>query len=192
MNHGNLPPYFSMTTLSYCCLLHTVTGAVFQIWPNKGCNIYFASSPSPNNWTLPRYIIRSHNASRHPILASLGLSSFHRQCTSSSLSVVLLSSVNYTALSRRCRPRASVTTQLRPCKPSLRYPIGCQLLIHLTSLSSPLGGCRIFVDITWHIMWRPWVGMPPKLREDIHRQPIHNCYIISNPDIRRHIQVFGA
>ena len=41
-------------------------------------------------------------------------------------------------------------------------------------------------------MWRPWVGMPPKLREDIHRQPINNCYIISNPDIRRHIQVFGA
>ena len=36
------------------------------------------------------------------------------------------------------------------------------------------------------------MGMPPKLREDIHRQPIHNCYIISNPDIRRHIQVFGA
>ena len=77
--------------------------------------------------------------SLRPIHAFFGLSPFHKQCTSSSLSVVLLSSVNYTALSRRCRRRASVTTQLRPCKPSLRYPIGCQLLIHLTSLSSPLG-----------------------------------------------------
>ena len=89
--------------------------------------------------TEPSLDVRPHNVSLRPIHAFFGLSPFHKQCTSSSLSVVLLSSANYTALSRRCRPRASVTTQLRPCKPPLRYPIGCQLLIHLTSLLSPLG-----------------------------------------------------
>lgn len=41
-------------------------------------------------------------------------------------------------------------------------------------------------------MGRPWVGMPPKLREDIHRQLIHNCCIIIKTDNRRHIREIEA
>jgi hypothetical protein len=126
-------------------MLHTVTGC-FKYDPTKVVIYILPHPPSPNNTSLPRYKTTQHVTAPNTCVS--GLSSLHRHCISSSLRVVLLSSVNYTALSRRGRPRASVTTQLRPCKSSLRYPIGCQLIIHLTSLSSPFGGCRIFVDIT--------------------------------------------
>ena len=123
---------------------------VSKITKQRSCQKMLPYPPLPNNSTLPRYIIRSHNASRHPMLASLGLSSFHRHAPLPSSLPMCCFIIKY---GQSCHVEAaqtdSVTTQLTTmCTVS---QISHRLLIinppYIVVISLG-GGCRIFVDIT--------------------------------------------
>src|SRR6056300_887704 len=118
---------------------------MFQYDPTKVVIYILPHPPSPNNSSLPRYKTTQRVTAPNTCVSWSLLFSKTMHLL---LMCCFIISVNYTVLSRRSRPRASVTTQLRPCVPSLRCLIVRPLLIHLTLLLSPFGGCRIFVDIT--------------------------------------------
>ena len=123
---------------------------VSKITQQRSCQKMLPYPPLPNNSTLPRYIKRSHNASRHPMLAFSWSLLFSQTCLPPTLLLMCCFIIKY---GQPCLVEAaqtdSVTTQLTTiCTVS---QISHRLLIinppYIVVISLG-GGCRIFVDIT--------------------------------------------